>query len=137
MMEFVLSRVWMVIAGLAITAVLLAVFAGLDHSISDQEGQAGARTLARMIDALEDEGGSAEMRVEVDELITGQGTSLVVRPGSIWIEDGRTSEAVACSGSIVLFDDGHRVDSLQLARGDVVIIRSSAGQVQLEKVSAM
>ena len=136
-MEFVLSRVWMVIAGLAITVVLLAAFAGLDRDISDQEGQEGARTLARMIDALEDEGGSAEMRIEVDEVIAGQGTTLIVRPGSIWVEDGRTSEAVACSGSIVLLDDGHRVDSLQLTRGDVVVIRSSAGQVQLEKVSTM
>lgn len=137
MMEFVMSRVWMVIAGLAITAVLLTVFAGLDRSITEQEGQEGARTLARMIDALEDEGGSAEMRLEIDEVIAGQGTTLVVRPGSLWVEDGRTSEAVACSSSIVLLDDGHRVDSLQLARGDVIVIRSSAGQVQLEKVSAM
>jgi RsiW-degrading membrane proteinase PrsW (M82 family) len=57
MIEFVMSRVWMVIVGLAMAAVILAAFGGLNENIADSRSMAGAEAIAGIIDDLEDEEG--------------------------------------------------------------------------------
>lgn len=137
MIEFVMSRVWMVIVGLAMAAVILAAFGGLNENIADSRSMAGAEAIAGIIDDLEDEEGSVELRIEIDEMIADRGTVLIIHPGSIWVQDEAGRRAVACSSDIVLLDGGQRVDELRLLSGDVVVIRASAGEIQLEKVSTM
>ena len=137
MIEFVMSRVWMVVAGLAVAAAVLVAFGGLNDSITEHRSTAGAGSIADLIDELEAEDGAAEMRVAVDRMIADRGTALVIYPGSIWVQSDGQSRAVACSSNIALLDNGQRVDELRLGSGDVIVIRASSGTVQLEKVSTM
>jgi succinylglutamate desuccinylase len=137
MMEFVLSRVWMVIAGLAVMAVLLAAFTGLNQGMEERSDIEGAYSLAGIIDRLEEEEGSVVMEVDLDRTIADTETYFVLCPGSIWVHSGGSAHAVTSSGKIVLFDNGVMVDSLRLEKGDRIVIRSSSGEVQVEKVSTM
>ena len=137
MMEFVLSRVWMVVAGLAVMAVLLAAFAGLNQGIEDRSEIEGAESLAGMIDRLEGEEGSVAIMVDLDRTITDPETCFVLNPGSIWVHGGGSAHAVAVSEDVILFDNGSKVDSLRLEKDDHIVIRSTSGEVQVEKVSTV
>jgi len=134
--EFVMSRVWMVVAGLAVAAVIMAAFGGLNDGIAEHRSMAGAGSIADLIEELEAEAGAAEMRVTMDGMIA-DGETIVIHPGSIWVQGDGRSRAVACSSNIILFDNGRTVDELRLASGDVIVVRASSGTVQLEKVSTM
>lgn len=137
MMEFVLSRVWMVMVGLAFMAVIVAAFAGLDQRMMERSDAEGAEALAGIIRDMGHEEGYVEMEIDLHRTIASPETELTICPGSIWIQKEGIGRAVACSSDIDLFDNGKRVDSLHVARDDRLVIRSSSGQVQLEKVSTM
>ena len=137
MIEFVMSRVWMVIAGLAVAVVILAAFGGLNDSIAQSRNMTGAESIAEVIAELEAGDGTAEMSITIDRMIADKGDVILIHPGSIWVLGGGKGRAVACSPDIALLDNGQRVDELRLGCGDVIIIRAFSGQVQLEKVSTM
>jgi hypothetical protein len=135
MIEFILSRVWMIMAGIAVMVVIVAAFDGLQDHMTQEAFTDGAEVLSEMIDAMEQEG-QGEVRVEMDALLSSSGTTMEVRPGSIWMHNGDQTRAVECP-SIQLVDRGVHVPSITLTRGDAVIIRSTnGGPVQVEKVSA-
>ena len=71
MIEFVLSRAWMVIAGLAMTAVVLAAFNGLDKGVHDGVNLEAAEALTGVIEEMGTVRGSAEIRIPVDDLYNG------------------------------------------------------------------
>lgn len=132
-----MSRVWMVIAGLAVAAVILAAFGGLNDSIAGRHGTAGAESIAKVIEELEAEDCTLEMRLSLEELMVDREDVIVIHPGSIWVLGDGKSRAVACSSNIALLDNGQQVDELRLGCGDALVIRASSGTVQLEKVSTM
>jgi hypothetical protein len=134
MIEFVLSRVWMVIAGLAMIAVVLAAFNGLDQGVRDGADIEGAKALVGVIEEMSTVHGPAELRVQVDELLMGKGTFLEVRPGSVWVHGPDHARAVTCPTAIVLIDGGDVTDKLVLRSGDLVAVRTDGSEVQLEKV---
>ena len=128
---------WMVVAGLAVAAVILAAFGGLNDSIVERQRNAGIESIADLIAELEAEDGAVEMRIAVDGMVVDREDVIVICPGSIWLLGDGESRAVACSSNIALVDDGQRVDELRLGSGDVLVIRVSEGAVQLEKVSTI
>ncbi|MBI0584678.1 MAG: hypothetical protein ISF22_10700 [Methanomassiliicoccus sp.] len=137
MIEFVMSRVWMVIAGVAVMAVIVASFAGLDRNVQREVEMEGAETLAAVMNELAAWEGQGETRVEVDGLLIEREATIMICPGSIWVNGPSSSRAVGCATDLILVDGGRQVDSLELAHGDHVVIRTAGdGIVQLEKVSA-
>ncbi len=140
MIEFVMSRVWLVIAGLAMAAAVLVAFTGLDDGTRDKAAMDGANALADLIEDLRVKGQIGEVRVDGRDVIFDDGHSLRVCNGSIWVQSGQEEHAVAGPRDLVLVEEGRAVDSLTIRPGDQLVLRSFmiGGKigVQLEKVDA-
>ncbi|MDW5563485.1 MAG: hypothetical protein SA339_09690 [Methanomassiliicoccus sp.] len=137
MMEFVMSRVWMVIAGLAVLTVIMAAFAGLDRKAEEAVDMEGASTLSSVISDLQRNEATAEMAVDMGAMISDQQVTFSISTGTIEINEGRRRGIAGFYEAVTLIIDGQAVDRLEVGRDDVLLIRSSAGKVQLEKVSTM
>ena len=81
MMEFVLSRVWMVIAGLAVMAAILASFAGLNGSVERGMDREGVSALSSMVSDLQRSGATADLKVAMRDLLGGHGSFSIKRWG--------------------------------------------------------
>jgi hypothetical protein len=140
MIEFVMSRVWLVIAGLAMAAAVLVAFTGLDDGTRDRAAVDGANALADLIGDLRTNGQTGEVRIDGRDVIFANGYSLRVCNGSIWVQNGQTERAVVGPGDLVLVEGSHIVDTMTIRPLDQLVVRSflSGGKmgVQLEKVDA-
>jgi hypothetical protein len=140
MIEFVMSRVWLVIAGLAVAGVVVLSFTGLDDGARDKVAVDGANTLGGLIEELQNNGQTGEVRVDGQDILFDDDHTLRVCNGSIWVQSGSREHAIDGPRDLVLVE-GHRdVDGLTIQRSDQIILRSFMvnGQivVQLEKVDA-
>jgi hypothetical protein len=131
----------MVIAGLALTVVVLSSFAGLSDSAREDAAKESARSLGDLIEAFRNCGREGEVRIEAQSILVDDTRSLVVRNGSIWVRSGSSEGAVDGPLGIELLEHGQAVDELVVGWGDVLILRSSMSPngragVQLEKVEA-
>lgn len=141
MMELVMSRVWMVIAGLVLAGVVLSSFGALDDRTREAAELEGARALASTVEALGSNGQEGALTIIVDDILPDGHRSLTIYEGSIWIGAGPSAMAVTIPHGAVLMADEERVESLTLMAGDLLIARSYLDPdgnraVQLEKVSA-
>ncbi len=140
MMELIMSRFWLVIAGMMVTGALLFSFGALDDRSRDAAEMEGAESLARSIEALSSDVCEGTLMLEAKDLLPASGDPLRVYDGSIWIGEGASARAVDIGSSIVLISDGDQVDHLIIYSDDVLSIRScgplEVRVVQLEKVSA-
>jgi hypothetical protein len=141
MMDLIMSRVWLVIAGLMVTAAVLYSFGAMDDRSRNASEMEGAESLASSIEALSKDVYEGTLTFEAKDLLPAGGEPLRVFNGSIWIGEGTTARAVDISSPLVLISDGVRVDHLIVHGGDVLTIRSigtpEEREVHLEKVSAM
>ncbi len=141
MMELIMSRVWLVIAGLMVTGAVLYSFGALDDRGRSASEMEGAKSLARSIEVLRTDVCEGTLVFEAKDLLPAGGDALRVFNGSIWIGEGRTARAIDMSSPVVLISDGVRVDQLIIHEGDSLTVRSfgtlEERKVQLEKVSAM
>jgi len=140
MMELIMSRVWLVIAGLMMTGAVLYSFGVLDDNERNASEMVGAEALASSIEALSTSVHEGMVMFEAKDLLPNGGDPLRVYNGSIWVGDGATAQAVNMAAPVVLFSDGDRVSDIIVHSDDVLILRSigalSEREVQLEKVSA-
>lgn len=141
MMELIMSRVWLVIAGMMMTGAVLYSFGALNDNDRYASEMEGAEALARSIESLGTSVPEGTVVFEAKDLLPAGGGPLRVYNGSIWIGERATARAVDLPTPVVLISDGARVDHLIVDGGDVLIIRSigtlEERVVQLEKVSAM
>lgn len=131
MMEFVLSRVWMVIAGLAVMAAILASFAGLNGSVERGMDREGASALSSMVSDLQRSGATADLKVEMRDLLGGHGSFSIKRWG---IDAGGSA---AFHNMVALIEGGREVEAMEVGPSDALMLRSVRGEVQLEKISTM
>jgi hypothetical protein len=131
MIEFVLSRVWMVMAGLSVMVVVLAAFGGLDRSVERDADLAGASSLSAAVSDLQREGSTGELRVELNGVMSGEASYTIYRWGIEVRGAGHGDEFL----DMVTLLDGAPVDRLEVGPSDVLVIRAWSGQVQVEKVS--
>lgn len=131
MMEFVLSRVWMVIAGLAVMAAILASFAGLNGSVERGMDREGASALSSMVSDLQRSGATADLKVEMRDLLGGHGSFSIKRWG---IDAGGSA---AFHNMVTLIEGGREVEAMEVGPSDALMLRSVRGEVQLEKISTM
>jgi hypothetical protein len=124
MIEFVMSRVWLIIAGLAVVAVVLATFAGLDAGTRDRGAADGANALADLMEGLRTSGQVGEVQVDGRDLLFDDGHSLRVCNGSIWVKAGSKERAVEGPQDILLVEGNRCVDVLTIQRSDRLILRS-------------
>lgn len=141
MMELVMSRVWMVIAGTVLAGVVMAAFSGLDERTENAVTMEGASTLARTIISLSSGEHEGVVVIEADDILPAGHRHLTICDGSIWIVEGPSARAVVIPLGTILLDGEARTDRLMVVAGDVLIIRSCTSTegsrtVQLEKVSA-
>jgi hypothetical protein len=140
MMELIMSRVWLVIAGIMVTGAVLFSFGALDDHSRDAVEMEGAESLARSIENLSSDVSEGKLEFEAKELLPPNGDPLRVYNGSIWVGEGTSAQAVDIRSSLVLISDRERVDHLIIYGDDLLILRSSGAlderEVQLEKVSA-
>lgn len=140
MIEFVMSRVWLVIAGLAMAGVVLVAFTGLDDGTRDRAAVDGANALADLTEELRTNGQVGEVRVDGRDVIFDDDYSLRVCNGSIWVQSGQKEHAVAGPRDLVLVEGNRTVDSLTIRRSDQLVVRSfmTGGKlgIQLEKLDA-
>jgi hypothetical protein len=137
MMEFVLSRAWMVIAGLAVTAVILAAFSGLNGSVEREADLEGASALSEMISELQSKEDSLELRIDLGRIMLDQESTYLVREWGIELVENGYSRVAGTYNQISLIEDGRPVDCLHVGSKDILMIRSSSGEVQVEKASVM
>lgn len=139
-MELIMSRVWLVIAGVMVTGAVLFSFGALDDHSRDAAEMEGAESLARSIGHLSSDVSEGTLVFEAKDLLPPNGDPLRVYNGSIWVGEGTSARAVDIGSPIALISDGERVDHLIVHSDDLLIIRSTGAlegrEVQLEKVSA-
>jgi len=140
MLEFITSRVWMIIAGLVLAGAIMGAFNGLDRQTVDQAALDRASSLGDVIEEMRWTGQTGEVRIDARTLLVDKSHSLVVNDGSIWVRSGGRSTAVDGPSGLVLLDDGTDVKELIVTWSDTVILsaRAPGGTivVQVEKVDA-
>jgi hypothetical protein len=131
MMEFVLSRVWAIIAGLVVMAAIMTSFAGLNGSIERGMDHEGASALSSMVSDLQRSGATADLKVEMREMMRGHGPWTFERWGV------HAGGAVTFHDLVTLIEGGREVGTMEVGPGDALMVRSVSGEVQLEKISTM
>ena len=136
MMEFLLSKLWMVITGLAVMAAVVAAFGSLD----DRTAEGGLKTeMASTSNILEELSGSpvgTTVRIAPDipadsVLRVGNGSLWLVRGGSDLLMPIR-SEVIAMEGNVAVpYIEARPGDSFSATRMEINGMRSTV--VQLEK----
>lgn len=137
-MEFVLSKVWMVLGGLALAAVVTASFASLNLGAGAEQEMRGAEALSDILSGMSSTPGG-EMVIEIKDLVSGD-SCFVIRKGSVWLESGGVKKMIPSLANIIMLSDAGEVDELRLCCSDILRINSIATEdgvaVQLEKVDA-
>jgi hypothetical protein len=122
MMEFFLSKVWLFICGIAVTAVLVTAFSGLDHSVADGECQRRADQIAEIIDSA---------AVMSDVHITMQASDYLPYPDSYFMitdgyvslaRDGELRHSALHSDITLIGANGTAVRDCTLVHGDILVL---------------
>ena len=124
MMEFFLSKVWLFVCGIAVTAVLVLAFSGMDHSVTDGETQRRVAQLAQVLDSVSDSPGHLCMMVPVADYLQDGRSVVVISHGYVSIQTGADRCYAPLHAAIVLTDDnGTASDNCTLVHGDVLIVQ--------------
>ena len=104
MMEFFLSKVWLFICGIAVTAVLVMAFSGMDHSVTDDEAQRRVTQLAGILDSVSFSPNSVNLTITVDDFLPEDGSVVLMGEGYVTVESGTERRYAALHTTIIMND---------------------------------
>ena len=122
MMEFFLSKVWLFVCGIAVTAVLVMAFTGLDHNVSDSESQRRVDQLADVIDSAADFP-DVHLAVEISDYLPDADSAMRISNGYVSLVHGNVLRHAALHREMEIFDGlGFMVENCTLAHGDRLML---------------
>jgi hypothetical protein len=121
MMEFFLSKIWLFICGIAVTATLVLAFSATDHSVTDDEAQRRASQMAEILDSVACSPNSVNLTISVGDYLPDDGSVASIAKGYITIVSG-TERRYATLHSTILLDgmDGVPSTNCTLVHGDLL-----------------
>lgn len=119
MMEFFLSKVWLFVCGLAVTAVLVLAFSGLDHSVATDEAQRRVSQMADVLDSVSISTSGLNVTIEVADFLPDPDSVAKISKGYVCIGAGPERRYASLHTDIILTDpDGDVMENCTLVHGD-------------------
>lgn len=138
MMEFLLSKLWLFLAGAAVLAVTVAAFGSLHDAFAEEGTRAAVDEVRSVLAELDGCPPGTLVRLAPD---LPSGSALRVGNGTVWLV--REGADIGLAGpAVVALRDGSAVAYIEARPGDVMVAeRRTAGDsvvtfVQLEKAAA-
>ena len=123
MMEFFLSKVWLFICGIAVTAVLVLAFSGMDHSVTDDEAQRRVSQLADILDSVSFSPNSLNMTITVGDFLPEDRSVVLIAKGYVTIESGTERRYATLHSTIIINDwNGTISENCVLVHGDRMLV---------------
>jgi hypothetical protein len=128
MMEFFLSKIWLFICGIAVTAVLVLAFSAMDQSMTDDEAQRRVSQMAEILDSVACSQNSVDMTISVSDYLP-EGSIASIAKGYITIVSENERRYATLHSSIIMDEmDGVPSENCTLVHGD--LLRVHKGQVE-------
>ena len=122
MMEFFLSKVWLFVCGIIVTAVLVMAFSGMDHAVSGTEAQHRVVQMADVLDSLSDSP-TVQMRIAVSDYLPQAGSTMRIYQGYLSLVTGNEKCYASLHSTVILTGiDGRLAENITLVHGDVLIV---------------
>ena len=122
MMEFFLSKVWLFVCGIAVTAVLVMAFSGMDHAVTGNEAQRRVVQMADVLDSLPISS-KVQMSIAVSDYLPEAGSRMNISPGFLSLVTGSERCYASLHSTIILTGfDGSVVGNVTLVHGDVLLV---------------
>jgi hypothetical protein len=125
MIEFFLSKVWLFVCGIAVTAVLVMAFSGMDQSVTDDETQRRATQFADVLDSVADSAGSVQMKISVADYLPDQWSVVCLSNGYLSMQTGAEKRYAPLHATMVISDQNGPISGkCQRAAGDVLVVHN-------------
>ncbi len=135
MMEFFLSKVWLFVCGLAVTAVLVLAFSGMDHSVASDEVQRRVSQLADTLDSVSYSPNGMNVTISMDDFLPDPGSVAKISTGYVCIGSGTERRYAPLHASMMLTDrTGSVVDNCTLVHGDLLVVHKDLAKRSLVHV---
>ena len=122
MMEFFLSKVWLFVCGIIVTAVLVMAFSGVDHAVTITEAQRRVVQMADVLDSLSDSP-SVQMRIAASDYLPEAGSTIRISPGYLSLVTGNERCYASLHSTVILTGiDGAVTENIILVHGDVLVV---------------
>ena len=122
MMEFFLSKVWLFVCGIAVTAVLVMAFSGMDHAVSGTETQHRVVQMAEVLDSLSDSP-TVQMRFAASDFLPETGSTIRISQGYLCLVNGNERGYASLHSTVILTGiDGVVIENATLVHGDVLLV---------------
>ncbi len=129
MMEFFLSKVWLFVCGIAVTAVLVMAFSGMDHAVTDDEVQQRATQLAAVLDSVSDSPDNVQMTISVADFLPDVDSVASIKNGYVSIESGTGKRYAPLHSATSFIDDNALADgNCTIVYGDLLIVHKDPSQ---------
>jgi hypothetical protein len=126
MMEFFLSKLWLFVCGIVVTAVLVMAFSGMDHSVTVDEAQRRAAQMADVLDSVSDSPGNVHMTIAVADFLPDDRSLILISEGLIYIESGTERRYAPLHSTICLTGvNGSVLENCSLVHGDLLLIHKN------------
>ena len=122
MMEFFLSKVWLFVCGVLVTAVLVMAFSGMDQAVSGSEAQHRVVQMAEVLNSISDSP-TVQMNIAVSDYLPEDGSTIRISPGYLSLVTGNEKCYASLHSTIILTGiDGLLAENITLVHGDVLIV---------------
>ena len=122
MMEFFLSKIWLFVCGIAVTAVLVLAFSGMDHSVTNDEAQRRVSQLADVLDSVSCSTSDVNITIAVTDFLPQDSSVARIANGYVSVESGAERQYAALHSTIVLTDrSGTVAANCTLVHGDLLL----------------
>lgn len=136
MMEFLLSKLWMIIAGLAVMAAVLASFGSLDDRTAEGDTMNALAATGDVLSEMEScpIGTTVRLSPEIPS-----GSALRIGNGSVWLVREGNDLMISCSAKVTALENGEVIPFVEALPGQsITATRASVDGtvvtvVQLEK----
>ena len=135
MMEFFLSKVWLFVCGMAVTAVLVLAFSGMGHSVTDDEAQRRVSQLANVLDSVSDSPNHLNITISIADFLPEDGSVARISKEFVCIESGTERRYATLHATIMLTDSNGMVSgNCTLVHGDRLTVHKDPVKKNLIRV---
>ena len=136
MMEFLLSKLWLVIAGLALMAVVLASFGSLDDRMAEGDLSRAMAATSNVLSEMETCPLGTTVRLTPE---MPSGSTMRIGNGTLWLVRDGNDLMLSCPAQVVAIENGRVVSFIEASPGMSITATRAAVDgtivtvVQLEK----
>jgi hypothetical protein len=132
MMEFFLSKVWLFVCGLSVTAVLVLAFSGVDHSVTNDEFQRRASQMADVLDSVSYSPNDINVTIAVADFLPDPSSVAKISKGYVCIGSGAERRYAPLHATIMLTDrTGSVSENCTLLHGDRLFVHKDPAKRSL------